>query len=142
MSLAENKELVRRRYDAANNHTPAVLDEILADDFDVHHPRLPSGREAMKQFEAMYRTAFPDAHVTIEDMIAEGGKVAVRYTERGTHLGEYRPLSLAPTGRQYARTGTAIYRIADGKLAEAWVNEDVLGMLQQLGLIPAPAPAG
>ena len=130
--------MVRRRYDAWNNNTPAVLDEILADDFDVHHPRLPSGREAMKQFEAMYRTAFPDAQVTIQDMIAEGDKVVVRYTERGTHLAVYGPLGLAPTGKQYARTGTAIYRVADGKLAEAWVNEDVLGMLQQLGVIPAP----
>ena len=81
----------------------------------------------------MLFNAFPDIHFTIDDMIAEGDKVVVRFTVRGTHQGDY--LGVPPTGKQFAVNGIAIHRIVDGREVEVWDCVDILGMLQQLGAI-------
>ena len=85
----------------------------------------------------MMRSGFPDFQVTIEDLFAaEGEKVVLRFTFRGTHQGEF--LGVAPTGKRVTMAGIDIFRIADGKIVELWGQEDVLGMMQQLGAIPEP----
>ena len=92
------------------------------------------GLEAYKQFISMYLTAFPDSRFTIEDLIAEGDTVVVRYTVRGTHQGNL--MAIPPTGKQASVTAIGIFRIVNGIAVEEWVNMDDLGLLQQLGVIP------
>lgn len=94
---------------------------------------MPAGREGFKQFVLMYRSAFPDMHITIEDQIAEGDKVVSRWTARGTHQGEL--MGIPPTGKQATVTGINIERFANGKFVEEWSNFDALGLLQQLGVV-------
>jgi predicted ester cyclase len=88
----------------------------------------------------MSRSALPDFHSTLEDMIAEGDKVAERFTGRGTHKGEW--MGIAPTGKQVTIQGMAIHRITDGKIVENWTNMDMLGVMVQLGVVPPPGQAG
>jgi steroid delta-isomerase-like uncharacterized protein len=117
----------------------AVVDELAAENFVNHDPADGgdySGREAAKQQIEMYRTAFPDLVVTVDDLFESGDHVALRWTARGTHRGEL--MGLAPTGAQTTITGISIDRYADGKLVESWSNWDTLGMLRQLGAAPEP----
>ena len=137
MSTEQNKALVRRFYDEVfNKKNLAVSDDFLAPHIIEHSlpPGLPSGSEGSRQFIGMYLTAFPDLHLTAEDMIAEGDEVAARFTMRGTHKGEF--MGIPSTGKQVTMTGIQIVRVADGRIAENWVNLDALGLLQQLGVIP------
>ena len=92
------------------------------------------GLEPYKQFISMYFTAFPDARLTIEDIIAEGDSVVARHTFRGTQQGDL--MGIAPTGKQVMTTGITITRFANGKGVELWGNNDDLGLLQQLGVVP------
>ena len=106
----------------------------------VHHdhglpPEMQGSRDAYKQVTAMFHTGFPDIKITVEDLVAEGEKVVARWTWRGTRQGEFQ--GIPPTGKQVTGSGISIHRLASGKLAEAWVNFDALGILQQLGVIPA-----
>ncbi len=140
----EHKMIVRRLFEEVwNEGRLDVLDKIAAADYinhpQAHQPNFGGGVEGEKQFISMYRSAFPDVQMTIEDMLAEGDKVVVRWTGRGTHNGEL--MGIPPTGKQATVTGIAILRITDGKLAEGWGEFDALGMMQQLGVIPAPEQA-
>lgn len=92
--------------------------------------------QGVKGSIAWSHSAFPDLRVTIEDQVADGGKVATRWTVRGTHQGEM--LGAAPTGNQVTFTGTQTDYIWGGKMVESWSNWDTLGMLQQIGAVPAP----
>jgi len=94
----------------------------------------------MKQFVSMYLTAYPDTHFTIEDQIAEGDTVVTRWTARGTHKGPL--MGIPPTGKQVTVTGISIGRVVNGKTVEGWSNYDTLGMMQQLGVVPAPGQPG
>jgi len=137
MSLEESKALVRREYEqGVNKKNFDVRDGALASNYLGHFPGLPpiQGIEAFRQFTSSFFTAFPDLKTTIEDLIAEGDKVAVRQTWRGTHTGSF--LGIAPTGKQVTFTSTEFYRVAGDKLAEEWVELDMLGLLQQIGAIP------
>ena len=137
MSVEQNKAIVRRDAEEIwNQGNLDVADEIFATNFVNHDPSRPEVRDvsSYKQLAAAVRAAFPDFHVTIEDMVAEGDKVAIRYTSTGTHKSEYR--GLPPTGKQVTVTGMRIYRFASGKIVENWWNSDVLGFMQQLGVIP------
>ena len=119
-----------------------LFDEIFAPDFVQYgaDPDQVSGVEELKQFFVMMRSGFPDFQVTIEDLFAaEGEKVVLRFTFRGTHQGEF--MGVAPTGKRVTMAGIDIFRIADGKIAELWNQEDVLGMMQQIGAVPAPGQA-
>ena len=139
MSTEENKALVRRFYEEVfNKKNLAGIGDFL-DTHIIEHalpPGLPSGIEGSKQFIGMYLAAFPDLHLATEDLIAEGDKVVARFTLRGTHKGEF--MGVPSTGKQVTMTGIQIVRTADGRIAENWINLDALGMLQQLGVIPAP----
>jgi steroid delta-isomerase-like uncharacterized protein/deazaflavin-dependent oxidoreductase (nitroreductase family) len=136
MSTEDNKTLVRRFY-GEGVHNPALFDELLAPTYVLHFPgSLPiSGIEHAKQLMVAYTSAFPDLQLTTEDMIAEGDKVAIRNTWRGTHQGTFQ--GIPPTGKHVTFTGTDIFRLAGGKIAEQWADLDALGMMQQLGVIPA-----
>ena len=137
MSTEENKANVRRFADGLNKKDIAVVDELCTPDFVYHDPANPQvrSREDYKQWFTGMFAAFPDLQFTIEDILAEGDKVAYRFTLRATHSGSWR--GAPPTGKQISVTGTAIARIADGKTAEGWLNSDALGLVQQLGLIPS-----
>ena len=135
MSTEENKALPRRGIDAFNQRNWAAFDEVNAPDLVVHNASMTiQGLEGYKQFLSMYLTAFPDLHFIIEDMIAEGDTVVVRYTSRGTHQGTL--MGIPPTGKQVTVTGILIVRIVNGKLVELWGNGDDLGLMQQLGVVP------
>jgi steroid delta-isomerase-like uncharacterized protein len=134
----ENKALVRRQEEELfSRGNLDAADEIYAPDYVGHDPSNPEdirGLEAAKQAASEYRQAFPDLQVTVEDLMAEGDRVAARLRFRGTHLGELD--GIAPTGRRVDCTGIVISRMEGGKIAEDWANFDDLGMRQQLRLIP------
>lgn len=139
MSTEENKALSRRGIEEAwNKGNLGIIDEVIVPDVVIHDLGNPAGeirgREAVKAQRVLFRTAFPDLRLTIEDTIAEGDEVMVRFTARGTHRGEL--LGIAPTGKQVVVSGIAIDRYADGKVVEGWGYFDRLGLLQQLGMIP------
>ena len=135
-----NKALVRRFYEEVlERGNLALVDELFASNYVYHEPAVGEvkGPEGIKQLAAMYRTAFPDLRMTIEDLVAEGDKVVSRWTGRGTHRGEL--MGVAPTGKEMTVTGVVISRIIGGKFVEDWENYDTLGMMQQLGALPAAA---
>lgn len=141
----ENKALVRRLFEElASKGDLAVADEITAPDFVPHDLASffeeATGPEGVKQLVVGLRAAFPDLHMTMEDIIAEGDKVVIRYTARGTHKGEFQ--GLAPTGKRVAWAGINIYRVAGGKAVETWKLGDNLGLMQQLGVIPPMGQGG
>ncbi len=140
MSLEQNRTNFRRiPEEIFNKGNLALADELFAADYIEHvplPPGWPSGVEGFKQFVTMLRAAFPDFHYTVEDGIAEGDKVVGRITAHGTHKGEF--MGIPPTGKQATWTEIHIGRYAGGKLVEHWFNGDQLGMLQQLGVVPAP----
>ena len=137
MSVEENKAIVRHHMDEVwSKGNLDVIDEIFATDF-FSHGRQERGVEGLKQTIARQRAAFPDLQVTIEDLIAEGDKVVIRRTIRGTHKGEFQ--GIAPTDKQTALASIAIFRIDDGKIKEIWQVNDRLSLLEQIGAIPEPA---
>lgn len=144
MSAEENKALVRRALEEHFNQGNLDLaEEIFAPDYVNHDPATPdfgSGPEAANQAARLYRGAFPDAQITVEDQIAEGDKVATRWSARGTHQGEL--AGVPASGNRVEITGIQIDRIAEGKIAEGWINYDAMGMMQQIGAIPSPGEAG
>ena len=144
MSTESNKNHIRRWFDALNRGTALdVIDETYAADYVLYDPSLPEpvrGVEGIRQFMTAVVTAFPDAHYTVEDLIAEGDKVVQRCSVRGTHQGEF--LGIPPTGKQVAIPFMIVSRFAGDKIAEEWQMLDALGMLTQLGVIPSPEQAG
>lgn len=138
MSAGEVKAVVRQLYeDLFNQKNLAVLDAVTAPNFVDHDPDNPSGDLAgARQYFTMMFAAFPDLRVTVEDMIAENDTVVARVTVGGTHQGEF--IGIPPSGKQVTITGIDILRFANGRLTEHWGQFDSLGMMQQLGVIPAP----
>ncbi len=143
MSTEANKALARRVFEQVlNGRDLAVLDELASADYEEHNP-LPGqriGRDGLRDRYAMVLKGL-DPQFTIEDVIAEGDRVVVRWTNSGTHIAEF--LGMPPTGKSFSTVGIEIWRVKDAQLAEHWDVVDVLGQLQQLGLIPRPegAPA-
>jgi len=144
MSAEENKAIVRRLFDEVfNKGNLGEADAALAPNYRLHDPAAPNfagGREAYRQFQARYLKAFPDHRLTVEDQIAEGHRVATRWTARGTHRGDLP--GIPATGKPVTVTGITISRMSGGKIAEEWQDWDGLGMLQQLGVVPAHPGAG
>ena len=135
-SPAENKAIVSRHFAILNGLDPADWDEIMAEDYIAHHPLTPGvGRERYRTAFAGYASVFSDFATEVHRMIAEDDLVVVRSTSRGRHTGEF--MGVAPTGDVFEFSAISIYRIADGKLAEAWYAEDSVGLFQQLGVLPA-----
>lgn len=134
MSLEENKVIVRKMFEAINNQDLSSLEQLMAPDFILNMENQQTrGWEVNRKVIEGELKAFPDFHVILEDIIAEGNLVCVRLQETGTHLGEYRGLS--PTGNKVSYTVVAIWRIIGGKIVEGWIVYDQLNFLQQLGAI-------
>ena len=140
MSGEANTALVRRFLeDLVSTGDPALAAELLAPDYVVHYAgNPPLDRDGFRQFLGALRAAFPDVRVTVEDAIAQGDQVAARWTWRGIYRGAF--LGLAPTGKAVTGSGIGLFRLAHGQLVEDFVQEDTLGLLQQLGAVPPPGP--
>ena len=133
MGTTTNKALARRYVELWNTGNLALADEILSFDFVDHtHPELVPGLESVKQEVMAFRTAFPDAHLTVEQMISEGDTVAFRFVLRATHQGTFG--RFPPTGKEVVLTGMDFIRIANGKPVELWSSQDTLTWAQQFGL--------
>ena len=134
---AENEAVVRRAFDEIAQGNLDVADEIIAPEYVRHD--LAGGPDAhgpdgVKRLIAGLRTAFPDIKTTIEDIFADGEKVVVRFSVRGTHSGPF--MGIAPTGREAIWCGVNIYRVSGGRIRETWQLADGLGILRQLGAAP------
>jgi len=138
-----NKNVVRRLFEELwNKGNLPVADELFSPNYAHHDPSTPDvgrGPESEKKRATLYRTAFPDLRLTIEDIIAEGETVTARWSCRGTHKGDLG--GIAPTGKQFTISGVTIARLSNGKMAEGYVNWDALGLMQQLGVVPQLAKA-
>lgn len=139
MTVEDNMAIVRRyAEEALGKGNVAVSDELLAPDY-VHHALMPGitpDREGRKQLASMIYAAFPGLHLTLEHAVAEGDRVAVRWTCSGPHKGEY--MGVAPTGKQVTWTGMSIHRVKGGKIVESWDQVDNRGVMRQLGGVPPP----
>jgi steroid delta-isomerase-like uncharacterized protein len=136
MSIEENKALARREVEEIFSEGKLdVADEIYASgfvDYDLVLPQTMNGPQEMKEYVSMYRSAFPDLRVTLEDQVAEGDKVVNRWTARGTHQGEY--MGVSPTGKEVEFAGIHISRInEEGKITENWQVYDLMGLIRQIG---------
>jgi steroid delta-isomerase-like uncharacterized protein len=140
MTIEQNKDLVRQMVeDVFNKGNISKVDEYLAPDFierEVLPPGVPGGREGVKVLIQTFRGAFPDFKATITDIIAEGDKVVARQTWSGTHKGEF--MGVAPTGKSVSIEVIDIIRITGGKFVEHWGQIDNMGLMTQIGAIPAP----
>ncbi|GAA3928666.1 ester cyclase [Actinomadura viridis] len=144
MSAAEatrNKATLRRFHDAHSSGDMEVIsktiDEVVRPDVLIRTP-VPiesTGAQALKEVFTALHHAFPDLHVSVEDLIAEGDKVVSRNIVTGTHQGEY--MGLPPTGRSVAYSEMFVVRFVDGRVAETWAVVDVFSLMRQLGAIPA-----
>jgi len=137
MSAETNKAASRRFYEEVINQKKlALVDEVAGANYVSHgfQPSLPPGREGLKAFVGAFHAAFPDGHLTIDQMIAEGDTVATRLTFHGTHTHEF--MGIAPTGKKVTVPALDMARFEGGKLVEHWGGPDQMSLLQQLGVIP------
>ena len=136
MSAAENKAIADALFPAAwNDGDFTLVAQHVAPDV-VDHFENSQGIDAFKGVIRMFKGAFPDLHLTVEDSIAEDDRVVHRWTMTGTHQGEL--MGIPATGKELRWTGTTVVRMDDGMIVERWANVDVFGILRQLGVIPAP----
>lgn len=132
--LDRNKAIYRRYIQQVFNEGRVdLLDELLAPSYVYHEapPGTLPGAGGIKQVVSMFRAAFPDLEITIDDQIAEGNQVCSRATTRGTHQGNL--FGIPATGNVVSMTGLTVVRIVDGRIAESWVKNDVMGLMKQLG---------
>jgi steroid delta-isomerase-like uncharacterized protein len=136
MSTETNKAIVRRYFDQIlNEQQHDLAEEFLAENIELHGSGLAPGLEVVKQWLPMFAAAFPDGHYTVEDVVAEGDRVVARITFNGTHKAEME--GIPATGKAVSMPSITIFRLDNGKIAEGWLINDNLGMMQQLGVIPA-----
>ena len=137
MSTEENKSIVRRFFEVGPSKGDLnEANELLAPNFTLHGP-LPCspGVQGINEVIIACRTAFHDLNVTVEDMVAEGDKIAARFTAHGIHKGAF--MGLPPTDKPISMTGIEIFRIEDGKISEIWGEANLFGLIQQLGILSA-----
>lgn len=142
MSTDENKRIVRRFFELGPSQGDMnSAKKLLTEDFALHVP-LPSapGVQGISDIVTACRAAFEHLNVTVEDMVAEGDRVAARFTARGVHKGEF--MGLAPTGKPITMTGIEIFRLENGKIAELWGEANLMGLMMQLGILPAVGGKG
>jgi len=143
MSTEQNKAAVRRYWEGYNAHNLDVWDEVCTPNYINHDPGLPvpdADLQTTKQIIGEGQAVFPDIKSSEEDLIAEGDKVVVRRTFRGTHKGEF--AGVAASGKEVTFSGIFIARLTGGKIEEQWAIVDFLGLLQQIGAVPAPGQGG
>lgn len=134
MSTEQNKAVIQRLFNEVwTQKNGTAIDELFIPDFVAYRASRPvmQGTAGLKRMVEGLALTFGDCHSAIDDLIAEGDRVVARWTLRGTHTGEWR--GIAPTGKPITITGITIHRIADGKIAELWAEEDWLGLMQQVG---------
>ena len=141
----ENKALAHRFHmDIFQQGNLVVVDHLISPNFVWHAqgtpPEWTQGPQGVRRAAAVVRAAYPDLDFTHEDTLAEGDRVMIRWTMRGTHNGPF--MGTPPTGKSVTVTGIDVFRIAGGQIVELWQNFDQLGMLQQLGVIPTPEQQG
>ena len=139
----QNKQIARRVIEELfSEGRMETADELIAPDAVGHDPALPEptlGPQGVKDAVAGYRAGFPDLTLRVEAQVAESDTVCTRWTAVGTNSGEF--WGMPPTGKQGTVTGITIDRIAGGRIVESWTNWDALGLMQQLGVVPAATPA-
>jgi steroid delta-isomerase-like uncharacterized protein len=138
MSTEENRAIGHQCVDAMNAHDLEAVMRFMRPDFVSHFPGAPApieGIDAWKQLFGAYRSAFPDLRIDVVDELAEGDLGAARYTMSGTHLGEFN--GIPPTGKRVSVEGIGIFRMVEGRIAEEWQQPNLLGLMQQLGVVPA-----
>ena len=139
----QNKAVVRRFIEEVwNGRNLDAIDEIISADHVDHDPAragTPGGSAGVRAFVEMYLKAFPDAHIEMGELVAEGDLVAGPWRATGTHQGDL--MGMPATGKSISVTGMGMDRVVDGKIVESWANWDALGMLGQIGVAPAPAGA-
>jgi steroid delta-isomerase-like uncharacterized protein len=142
MTLEQNKDIARRFIqEVFVQADPDAVDELASEDFTPHSwGEMPPGRDSLKAAQKRVMQGLSDARMTVDDVIAEGDRVAVRLTSHGRHDGEF--MGMPASGREYDISETHIFRIADGKVAEHWRDADMLGLMQQIGALPEPATSG
>ncbi len=136
----ENKKIVRRALEEPWSDL-SVLDEVIDSGYIGYDPAQPEplrGPQGAKENIEQYRSAFEGAQITVKEQVAEGDYVASRWEGRGRHTGEL--MGISPTGKDVTVSGQTISRLAGGKIVEEYTNWDTLGMLQQIGAVPATAP--
>ena len=135
------KTVVRRFYDEVSAGNLDIVDELVADDFVEHEefPGIEPNKEGVKQFFALFRSAFPDLRMEPHEMVAEGDLVCARVTMTGTHEGEF--MGMPASGKPVEVQAIDMLRIGDGQATEHWGVTDAMTMMQQLGAIPDQAPA-
>lgn len=138
MSTEQNKARLRRLFeDGLNQRNLDLISELIGPDYVNHNLPAPEpGSEGFKGVINMFVAAFPDLRVTHHDLIAEGDRVATRGSWSGTHQGEF--MGIPATGKQVTVNYIDIWRSANDQFVENWVQMDMLGLMQQLGVIPAP----
>ncbi|MBI4790833.1 MAG: ester cyclase [Chloroflexi bacterium] len=138
MSTEQNKAIARRYIEELwNQNNLAVIDEIIAPDLVGHAgAQTFRGADTLRQRAKNLRAIYSDVRFTLEDQIAEADKALLRWTFRARHTGEY--MGAKPTGKEVVATGMNLFRLANGKIAEIWVESDDLGELQQLGIVTLP----
>jgi len=137
MSTETNKAIVRRYFDQIlNEKRHDLAEEFLADNIELHGSGLAPGLDVVKQWLTMFAAAFPDGHQVIEDVVAEEDRVVARTTFNGTQQGEMQ--GIPATGKSVSIPSITIFRMDNGKIAEGWLVSDNLGIMQQLGVVPAP----
>jgi steroid delta-isomerase-like uncharacterized protein len=137
MLADDNKAIVRQTFEKLSTVVEGHAD-LYGDDWVGHFPGMPPLDAAgHTMYAKVMETAFPDLDRQIEDLVAEGDRVVARWTAKGTHLGDFN--GMPPTGKFATSSGITIFRIADGKIVEEWSENDLLGLLTQLGAIPGPA---
>lgn len=137
--LADNNSIVRRLYEEVwNNRKFAVVNELISTSHALHGPNMSGseiGPEAYQRQFAGWLAGFPDLRMTIEDTVGENDKIVVAWTISGTHKGEFR--GIPATNKKVSVEGITINHVADGKIMDSFVNWDALGLMQQLGVVPA-----
>jgi predicted ester cyclase len=145
VSVEETRAHAARYLDVLNEAMSTgnldAIDELISPDHRFYPGGNPplEGRDGWKQVVTDVRTAFPDGQFSIEDLIAEGDQVVLRWTMRGTHRGEWR--GIAPTGKPVTQTGFTLLRLRDGLRVEERAQADLLGVMEQIGALPTPAAA-
>ena len=139
-SVDGNKETVRRFFKEVLNGKNMESANQLVDPGFVDHAAPPHPGTDLEFLHAfwphVWRVAFPDWQINVEDMVAEADRVTVRYTAGGTHKGEF--MGMPASGKTIHVTGMNMFRLTNGKIAEEWANLDMLALMQQLGAIPSP----
>jgi steroid delta-isomerase-like uncharacterized protein len=141
MTTEQNKAIVRRFLEAFEANDLSGFNKVLSSDLVGHTQHIGNSvsREAMLQGIAGFHAAFSEVHLTVEDLIAEGDRVATRGTTQAVHTGNF--MGASATGKQVTFSTMSVERIQDGKIVERWVDTDFMALMQQLGLVPPPQPA-